>query len=219
MNRLEQIVQQVPQTIANQMRTQIFLPGETIIFPGQSNERMYIFIEGQASMCRNTSCGEQVQIHVSTPYTFAGEMECFLPGIQSTEVTALTRCKCLVLPYSALMQWMEIDVRISYALIEGICHRTIKEADILTRMMTMSVDNRILDVIAAAYTDGSIKSLTKNHLCVGAYTPIRSVNRSIKKWKEMGWIDFQKKEFSVLQPKKIFDYLQSVAEKEWLRIG
>ena len=101
-----------------------FNPGEIIIHEGdRDSSTMYFLIDGTASVYKAMSKPNELHLADLVPGDMFGEMALFLNEPRSATVVAKTDAMVLEVNKDVVLQFMELNPSISYALIETLCKR------------------------------------------------------------------------------------------------
>ena len=85
--------------LSRMMELRTFAPGECILREGESGSEMFLLIEGEASVHKSTTDGDQYKVAIlhGEKHSFFGEGALLDSDARSATIKADTFCKCLVL--------------------------------------------------------------------------------------------------------------------------
>jgi CRP-like cAMP-binding protein len=105
----------------------IYRDGEMIIRQGESGDRMYVILEGQAEV--QVACEHEThRMALLDEGDFFGEMEVFDPGLRSATVRAVGRTRVLTVDKRGILRRLQEDPELAMRILETLARRMRRES-------------------------------------------------------------------------------------------
>ncbi len=131
-----------------------FSAGEQIFREGGVTRNLYYLIEGQVKICRTHSNGSATLIELPKAPSFIGEMELLGVLSETLSVTALTPCRCLVLPVEQCRELLLGDVVFLNRLCVFLGKKSHIQTSALVKNLAYPLKNRLANFILMTAKDG-----------------------------------------------------------------
>lgn len=207
-SEIETIVNEAPEAVKTKFKYRTFDAGDILVFPKGKNDLIYILTDGIAEVYRENELGRLMSITQLHSYSIFGEVEVFGQYLNTAGIIAKTSCSVITLNKVVVRYWLEQDSRLSIALIKQLCDKLLSNTSSLEKLMLLNIEDRILCSIYSHFKIGDLKSLTKEELCIEVCAPRRSINRSLNICIEAGYINYQNKEFIVIDEFLLFKHVE-----------
>jgi CRP-like cAMP-binding protein len=97
--------------------------GEVLFQEGAADDRLYIVIVGKLGVSKNTGGGDKTMLHMLQEGDLAGELAFIDNTSHSATVTALTRCRALMLERGKFESLLQDHPRVVYDVMRSIVRR------------------------------------------------------------------------------------------------
>ncbi|MPM39619.1 hypothetical protein SDC9_86253 [bioreactor metagenome] len=178
------------------------MKGSFILFPGESNNYLYILVKGTANVMVQSASGINLILHVYDAYSCFGDLELFNKHAKTFVVVCSSDCETIILHKDKVFEWMRNDFEFTKFLIEQLTEKILNTSHKLTSLSLLSVTDRFLYCIYTHYKIGDLGTLTKEMVCTETVIPLRSLNRSIAECKKNELIEFKSKHFRIISLEK-----------------
>lgn len=197
------LLQNVPEEVKERFITRRYDSGSTVIFPGATNDYLYILTEGEVEVCMQTYQGVNISLNShKSPGTF-GILEIFDKELKTKNVIAKSGCTIISLRRDYVLQWMERDFEFNLYVI-GLLSECFRQANRTAIILTgLNIRERFLLSIYNHYKAGDLENLNKTILLQEVCAPLRSLNRTIAECIGDGLISYERKSFHILDEMSI----------------
>ena len=121
-------------------QSKTFAPGERVIEQGQSSQSLWILLEGQCEVVKNSQHDGAVVLAELEPFSLFGEMSFFSPAPHSANVVAKTPVKLLSIAradYDDLIRdGVTAAYKLAYNVVESVAGRLRRMDDWVTELLT-----------------------------------------------------------------------------------
>jgi CRP-like cAMP-binding protein len=159
--------------------------------------------DGAAEVVIYTYKGTNQSIKLLKAYDVFGELEIFDPTYKTNSVIAKEDCTIIKLHRDYIFEWMKIDPNFSKYLLELIANFYIESCSQSARLTTLTIKQRLLLSIYTHYKKGDLSMLSKEILLQEIRAPKRSLNRSLKEIIDNGFVQYNNKQFSIVDIDKL----------------
>ena len=187
--------------------------GSSILLADNENNYVYFLCEGFAEAYIQNLQGSIAAIYTYTPDSVFGEVEPFYQGLKPVSIIAITACKVLMLHKSDYIEWLKSDFKAVSVLISILAEKLATNSMRIEEISLMNVQERVLRRIAIHAYGNRLHLLTKQQISLEANTPIRSVNRAIKKCEDAGLFIYKNGYFEILNEKAVMQFLPPLLQK------
>lgn len=194
---MEELFGSCPDEIRSSMKVMTVEANELFIEAGTRCDRIYIILEGKA---RGLDMQMQDRIYAFKEFyegSFFGELETF-SDIRDYRVSIETaaRCTLLVLPASAYLRWMKNDARALFIRTRDILSRLTYQTGEERKYLFLDCRDRMMLLLTERYERaGTSREIrirqTRDELSDETGFCVKTLNRTIKKLKEEGFIGLQ----------------------------
>jgi len=200
---LNLLIENAPLEIQTNVITRAYERGRHIIFEGQSNDYLYLLIEGSVEVSLQSHQGKNISIRRhQAPDTF-GVLELFDDQLKTKSVVAKTPCKVIIINRHQVHRWMEEDFNFNLYIIHLLTACFRQANTLATVLSTMTLKERVLLSLYQHHISGSLSQLSKDLLASEVCAPRRSLNRVLQAYQEEGLMAYEKKRFIILNPNQL----------------
>lgn len=204
---LKKLIDSAPEKVKEYFVYKNYEKEEVIILPKEKMNCLYILTEGTVKLFKDSYSGTLETAYLQKSKACFGEVEIFYSKSSSLGIKAETNCKILIVPKEYVYEWMKLDFNFTSFLMKQLSEKLIGANTLLERVYFFGIKDRILISIYSHYKKNNLNSLTKDYLSFEVCAPIRSLNRSIGKCIEEGFIDYKEKQFVINSLEKLEKYL------------
>ncbi|UKS27018.1 Crp/Fnr family transcriptional regulator [Paenibacillus sp. HWE-109] len=194
---LKEIMNEVPTSVKQEFIYRKHKKGSLIIHPNEQNNYLYILTAGLAEVYRQSYEGTMLSLYLYDSYSCFGEIEIFNDQMKTLGVIAKEDCETIAIPKTKVYEWMRLDFNFNCYLIKQLASKLISSSETAAQLSLLTAKDRILLSILNHYKVGDLENLTKQLLSSEVCVPIRSLNRSIAQCMNEGFINYQRKKFTV----------------------
>lgn len=203
-------INNAPKSISSTFIHKSHKKGTSILFPGESNNYLYILVKGTANVMVQSVSGTSLFIYGYKAYSCFGDLELFNNRARTFDVVCSSDCETIILHKEKVFEWMRIDFEFTKFIIEQLTEKILSTSEKLTSLSLLSVSNRLLYCIYTHYKFGDLETLNKEIVCAETSIPLRSLNRSIADCKDRGFIDFKVKKFRIISLEKLENHCRKI---------
>lgn len=203
---LKELIDSAPPMVRSSFIYRKYKKGNSIMFPNNNNEYLYILIDGRADVYREDYSGALISIYDYSSYSLFGELELFNDKITTFGITAKTNCEVILVHKNSVYQWMKNDFNFTRYILEQLAQKLASSSYKALRLSLLSIKDRILYSIYIHNKICDLKDLTKEKLSQEVYAPMRSLNRSLKDCIEEGFVIYRDKRFYITDIDKLEEY-------------
>ena len=197
----------MPDIIHKRLTRRYYDPGNPIIMAGQENNYVFFLVDGEAEASIQNSDGSFATVYLYKTNSIFGELEPFYSDFHPVSIIATKRCVTEALSQRDFLEWLENDFESTKLLIRIIAEKLVRNSHLISEVSLLSVRERVLRCIAISNYDNKLSTLTKQQLSIEANAPIRSVNRAVAECTKLGLITYKNKQFYIINPSVVMDYL------------
>ena len=176
---LQSLIARAPKPVSSHFLTRHFDSGETILYPNEPADCLYILTAGTAEVYMQSVSGSALTICLNEAYSLFGELEIFGVQTNASSVIAKTPCSVITLGKSVLLEWMQLDFDMTIHIIRQLGEKLKTSSTALARLSLLSIKDRIISSVYSHDKIGSLSHLNKHTLAAEVCAPVRSVNRSL----------------------------------------
>ncbi len=172
-------INNAPKSIISEFIHKSHKKGTSILFPGESNNYLYILVKGTASVMVQGTSGTSLFIYGYKAYSCFGDPELFNKNAKTFDVVCSSDCETIILHKDKVFEWMRTDFEFTKFIIEQLTEKILATSEKLTSLSLLSVSDRLLYCIYTHFKFGDLDTLNKEIVCAETSIPLRSLNRSI----------------------------------------
>jgi CRP/FNR family cyclic AMP-dependent transcriptional regulator len=189
------------QVISERSRVRTFPAGHLVLMEQDEGKALYILLEGQVSIQRETVSGRTILIAQRGPGDHFGEMS-LLDGLgHSADVVALVECRVLVVSREAFVKTVIEHPSVALAVIRTLTSRLREQTGDLTRAKSLDLMGRLCaTLLDLADGEGALKGATQQHLANLTGSTRESVNRTLQSLQDAGHIELGRGVIRLLDP-------------------
>lgn len=196
---MEMLFQNCTEEVKYYMRVMEIDEDETLIEAGEKCSNIYIILSGKVSGIEWPMQGRPYYFKDYGPGDFFGEIEYFadLSNYRISVVT-VTKCRVLIIPTSYYMEWLRNDVDALYTRTKVNIRRLISQtADARKYLFIEGRERLMMHLIRKYEQKRPVKKVlelkqSRDQLSEEIGFSVKTLNRNIKKLKEINLIDIQK---------------------------
>lgn len=196
---MEMLFQNCTEEVKYYMRVMEIDEDETLIEAGEKCSNIYIILSGKVSGIEWPMQGRPYYFKDYGPGDFFGEIEYFadLSNYRISVVT-VTKCRVLIIPTSYYMEWLRNDVDALYTRTEVNIRRLISQtADARKYLFIEGRERLMMHLIRKYEQKRPVKKMlelkqSRDQLSEEIGFSVKTLNRNIKKLKEINLIDIQR---------------------------
>lgn len=197
------LYERMPPWVLEKTEVRTYRPGETILFPEEENHAVYFLTAGTAEAAVESPDGIRATLHLYEAGSCFGELEPFYSGRRPVEITAVTPCAVRRLGHGDFLTWLQSDFEAVQCLIGELAGKLILNAELVERLLSLTVKERLLRSVLLHMRRGTLPGLTKTELAKEINAPIRSLNRAISACEQEGLLSYAGRAFSVPDPERL----------------
>lgn len=209
---IDQLIKSAPLEIQRKFSLHTYKKDEHILYAGEKNEFLFFLIKGEAEVYTLTQEGVMLCLNRYHATSFFGEYEVFDPKSTTLSIIAKTDCEVIQIHKKDLFKWMKDDFNLTLEILGHFASDVIQSHKMNMRLAHLTIQERVLSSIHSHYSMGNLSALTKPILIQETYAPVRSVNRAIASLKNAGIINYQNKQFSILDKHKLSLAMKRIAD-------
>ena len=195
---MEMLFQNCSEEVKYYMRVMEIGEDETLIEAGEKCSNIYIILSGKVTGIEWPMHERPYYFKDYGPGDFFGEIEYFagLLNYRISVVTA-TKCRVLVIPTAYYMEWLRNDVDALYMRTEENMRRLISQTADARKYLFIEGRERLMMHLIRKYEQKPVKKVlelkeSRDQLSEEIGFSVKTLNRNIKKLKEIHFIDIQK---------------------------
>lgn len=196
---MEMLFQNCTEEVKYYMRVMEIDEDETLIEAGEKCSNIYIILSGKVSGIEWPMQGRPYYFKDYGPGDFFGEIEYFadLSNYRISVVT-VTKCRVLIIPTSYYMEWLRNDVDALYTRTKVNIRRLISQtADARKYLFIEGRERLMMHLIRKYEQKRPVKKMlelkqSRDQLSEEIGFSVKTLNRNIKKLKEINLIDIQR---------------------------
>jgi len=208
--QLKELIEQAPVHIKSQFIHKKHKKNSYILHPNEANNYLYIVTKGEAEVYSQNAHGTMISLFHYDAFSLFGEIEILKQTSTTFSVIAKSDCEILCLHKPFVIEWLRLDFDFNLYMYDQLCEKLLNNADIASKLVLLTVKERLLCCINAHDKIGDLDSLSKQVLASEVCTTIRSLNRTISACIDEGFISYENKQFNIVSHKRLNDFLSEI---------
>lgn len=204
---LKKLIDSAPEKVKKYFVYKNYEKEERIFLQNEKINSLYILTEGTVKLFKDSYTGTLETAYLQKSKACFGEVEIFNDIPSTLGIKTETNCKMLMVPKEYVYEWMKLDFNFTSFLMKQLSKKLIGAGTLLEKVYFFGIKDRILINIYTHYKKNDLNALTKDYLSFEVCAPIRSLNRSIEKCIEEGFIDYREKRFVINSLEKLEKYI------------
>ncbi len=181
-----------PKSIEDKLFYKFFNPGETIVRQGDKFCGVYVLLDGVGKVTTESPSGKEYVTHYMEAIGFIGDIEAIteMDTIINT-IVAKTKCSTIRVDKASFFQWILEDKSFVNAYICAGAKRLTETDEIAKRRFFYTVDENIWQIFWEKSMEG-FNFFNKSLIEKEVLSSSRSINRSLKKFADVGAISIER---------------------------
>lgn len=193
------LMERAPEQVRRGFHRRQFRAGEQILEASSESDSIYILLEGTAEVVLEDPEGRALTLYRYGPDSLFGELELFC-GNATKGIRAKTDGLLVRLRHELALEWMLLDFAFTFRLCGDLAVKLLDSTETTQRLNMLPLRIRVLDRLYLEYRAGGLDTLTKQDLSDRVGAPMRSVNRVLREWIDLGWVAYRDRHFCIPDP-------------------
>ncbi|TDF34989.1 Crp/Fnr family transcriptional regulator [Alteromonadaceae bacterium M269] len=167
-----------------------FISNQRIHSKGDMPDGLYCVISGEIRVCATTLSGGEFIFTKIQPGSWFGEIAILDNGPRTHDGYSVNDSTIAVIPKSTIQMLCDQDNNVYRALVSMLCSHCRQAFKAIDEMLIHSNEQRLANLLISRLSTTSTSKLTINQEELGAQIGLsrQSINKLLKKWKQLGWI-------------------------------
>ena len=196
-------------TLLKYSHVECYPAGEEIYAKGSPGNCMMVVLRGKAKMSSVSLEGKEIVLNIINPGEIFGEIALLDGEERSADAIAMTDCELLILNRRDVMPFLERQADICLMLIKILCERLRRTSEQVEDLVFRHVESRIAKALlqlskisGQPYVEGRALELHLSQSELGNMVGItrESVNKQLKVWQRVGFVDLAKELIIIIDP-------------------
>lgn len=183
--------------------------GTFVTIQNELNSNIYLIKSGKIIIGKSTEDGEFVFFDLLEKNECFGDLELFSDSISLYDAKATTDCEIYCISYSDIKKWMIKDFNLTKYLYVSLSSKLKKSSNSIVKANQNTIYEQLLTYIYK-YSDSKKFDINKKDLALRFNTTVRTINRSLKKASQEGFISIHNNVLVILSTDKFHSYLNNL---------
>jgi CRP-like cAMP-binding protein len=184
--------------------------GQTIFAKGDVGTCLFAILEGQVKVISFSMQGKNAVLNFLGPGDIFGEIALLDGGLRTADVTAVTRCKLIVIDRRDFLPLLHSKPDIAQKLIEILCARLRNTSRQLEEVMFLDLSGKLARTLLRMSNPkappGNRKVLlTQNEIAQIIGASRESTNKQLREWEDRKWLRIERGGLVLLSPQSLMD--------------
>lgn len=173
-----------------------FSAGEILFYEGEEPTKFHALLKGTLRLYKTNAKGGEIVIHDSVGPCFVAEIANFENRPFPATARCLTDAVVMKIDFAAFKEEFLKNPEVSYAVIRSLLHKLRVLEGLLTRELTLPAEAKVANMLL---NEAKVFETTRhNEIARGLNMTPETLSRTLARFRQSGWIDFDKKSMKVL---------------------
>lgn len=190
--------------------------GQTIFAKGDVGTSLFAILEGQVKVISFSMQGKNAVLNFLGPGDIFGEIALLDGGARTADVTAVTRCKLIVIDRRDFLPLLHSKPDIAQKLIETLCARLRNTSRQLEEVMFLDLSGKLAKTLLRMSNPKAAPGnrkvlLTQNEIAQIVGASRESTNKQLREWEDRKWLRIERGGLVLLSPQSLMDCAETEA--------
>jgi len=190
--------------------------GQTIFTKGDVGTSLFAILEGQVKVISFSMQGKNAVLNFLGPGDIFGEIALLDGGARTADVTAVTRCKLIVIDRRDFLPLLHSKPDIAQKLIEILCARLRNTSRQLEEVMFLDLSGKLAKTLLRMSNPKAAPGnrkvlLTQNEIAQIVGASRESTNKQLREWEDRKWLRIERGGLVLLSPQSLMDCAETEA--------
>jgi len=183
--------------------------GQVLFSEGERSDMLYVIVSGRVKVLVSSPRGEELVVVVLGPGEQLGELSVLDGTSRSASAVALDDVELLCVPGEALLAFLRKSPAASLALAQELAGRLRRMTIISADLVFLDLPRRLAKLLLAGAEGSGIQSLVQSDVAAQLGVTRQSLNRSLQRLQERGWVAVHRTRVEVLEPAALAAFAES----------